>query len=155
METENKWCDEIAAKIDEQKEKFSEKDFKRYRLDVLVRAAKRAEALSADCEECERLKADFMRLADGVGELARTTKEAARRSHLRGVQAVMKHLAKQHKLTCEGDYTNCGLVLGMGIGLAIGASMDNIATGVSVGLCLGLVIGALWEADAKKKGRMI
>ena len=154
MGTENEWSDEIAEKVGDCKGKLSEKDYKRLRLSLLVRVAKRVETFAADCAECESLKTNIVKLVEGIPELADAAKEK-RKTHRKGVQAVINHLEKRHKLTCEGDYTSLGISFGLMFGVAVGAAMDNVAIGISLGMCLGVAFGAAFEADAKKKGRMI
>ncbi|MHC4743955.1 MAG: hypothetical protein ACYS8Z_18715 [Planctomycetota bacterium] len=154
MEAESTWSDQISEKIDEQKGNLSEKDFKRYRLGVLVRVAKRVETFAGDCAECDGLKSHIAKLAEGIPNLADASKEE-RKSHRKGVQAIVAHLLKRHKLTYEGEHTGSGLALGLVFGAGIGAAMKNVGIGIPVGMCLGLALGAAREADAKKKGNMI
>ena len=169
METDNSWHDDIVREIGECREKFNKKDYKKYRLDFLVRAAKRVDGFSEDCNECESLRGEITKLVEGLGSLVEPSKEN-RKSHLKAVRIIIKHLEKRHKLICEGEYTAIGISIGAGFGVAmgtmgmvfgvaIGAAMQNVAIGIPIGIgvgsSVGLAIGSCMEAKAKKDGKVI
>lgn len=103
METQDNWLNDIAGAIDKCKNEFTAKDYRRYRLDLLLRAAKRVASFSSDCDECQRLREEITKIAEGLGDLAPSSKEKLK-GHVPAVTTILKHLQKQHKLMVEGSY---------------------------------------------------
>lgn len=154
MENRNDWYDDIIKEIDKHKDKFlSKKDYKKYKLDLLLRVAKRVASFSADCDECQKFQGEIKKLAEGLGNLVQSSKEE-RNSYFKIINNVVKHLCEHHKLIREGSYIGIGAAIGL-LGLPIGVALDNVALGPGFGLPIGVAIGAAMEAKAKKEGRVI
>jgi len=78
-----------------------------------------------------------------------------RRSYLKQISVIVKHLQKQHKLVTEGYYMGIGLAIGAAIGVALGAALGNPGIGPGIGVALGVAIGGYLDRKAKKEGRVI
>ena len=78
-----------------------------------------------------------------------------RKSYLKTINNIVKHLQKQHKLVTEGQYIGIGLAIGVGIGTALGVALDNTGVGTAIGTALGVAIGSYMDRKAKEEGRVI
>ena len=154
MEVHSKWYDGIAKEINLHKDILSQKDQKKYKLDLLLRVAKKVDSFSSSCGQCQVFQPDITQLTQDLGYLAQWPKEK-RKSYFKTISNIVKHLQKQHKLVTEGHYIGIGMAIGVGIGTAIGAVLDNPGAGTGIGTAIGLAIGAYLDKKAKKEGRVI
>jgi hypothetical protein len=160
IKNHNDWYIDIVKEIDGHKDKFSKRDYKKYKLDLLLRVAKRVASFSADCVECQNFQGKITKLAEDLGNLVQASKEE-RKSYFKIINSILKHLHKHHKLITEGEnfaiWIGIGIVLGSGIGSAFGAGLDNIGmgAGIGTGIAIGVAIGIYLDAKARKKGKVI
>ena len=118
MEVHSKWDDGIVKEINLHKDIVGQKDAKKYKLDLLLRVAKRVDSLSSGCGQCQMFQQDIATLTQDLGYLAQWSKER-RKSYFKTIGTIIKHLRKQHKLITEGYYIGIGLAIGIGIGAAL------------------------------------
>jgi len=154
MEAHSKWYDGIVKEINLHKDILGQKDSKKYKLDLLLRVAKRVDSFSSQCGECQMLQQEVTTLTQDLGYLAQWSKER-RKSYFKMIDTIVKHLQKQHKLVTEGHYMGIGIAIGVGIGAALSATLDNPGIGPAIGIALGLAIGRYLDNKAKKEGRVI
>lgn len=161
METHNDWYGTIVKKIGVYKDRFSNKEsfskkdyrkYKRYKLDLLLRVAKRVASFS-DCGECQSFQGEITKLVDGLGDIINSSKENLKK-HSKMVNTIIKHLQKNHKLVREGYYIGVCMGMGTAFGVALNAALGSGA-GIAIGICIGFVIGKSMDAKAKKEGRVI
>ena len=149
------WCDDIAKRISEINNTLSQKDFKKYKLDLLSCVTQRVAEFSPMCTECHMFQQDIMSLTKDMSNLVQTADKERRKAYFKALNKVTGHLQKQHKLVTEGYYAALCMALGSGLGVAIGAAMDNIGTGMAIGVGVGIAIGVALDAKAKKEGRIL
>jgi len=154
------WYNEIARQISVYKDSLDKKDYKKYKLDLLMRLAGRIDSFSAICGECQMFKQDISRLSQDINysmQVSGTIRMSGdeRKSYNRTINTITKHLQKQHKLVTEGYYTGIGSAIGTGIGVAIGAALGNPGIGAPIGIGIGLAIGRYLDNKAKKESRII
>ncbi|MFC2050982.1 hypothetical protein ACFLTN_07405, partial [Chloroflexota bacterium] len=149
------WYDDIAKRISQIKNTLSQKDCKKYKLDLLSCVAQRVDEFSSGCTECHMFQQDITSLTKDMSNLVQTADKERRKAYFKALNKVIGHLQKQHKLVTEGYYSALCMALGSGLGVAIGAAMDNIGTGMAIGVGFGIFIGALLDAKAKKEGRIL
>ena len=154
MENHNDWYIDIVKEIGRHKDKFSKRDYKKYRLNLLLRMAKRVASFSADCVECQNFQGEITKLAEDLGNLVQASKEE-RKCYLNTIRNISNHLQKHHKLIAEGYYIGVGGGIGLILGAAIGLALDNIVLGPGLGLVLGAAIGSAMDAKAKKEDKII
>ena len=158
MENHNDWYIDIVKEIGRHKDKFTKRDYKKYKLDLLLRMAKRVASFSADCVECQNFQGEITKLAEDLGNLVQASKEE-RKSYFKMINSILKHLRECHKLIDEGEnvgiWIAIGIPIGAGIGVAIGAGSDNIGVGIAIGVGIGIAIGSYLDAKAKKEGKVI
>ncbi|MFC2038834.1 hypothetical protein ACFLUG_03585 [Chloroflexota bacterium] len=158
METEKShgaWYRGIAAQIDLLKETLSEKNYKKYRLDMLLCVAERVEEFSPECGLCQLFQEDINALVQDINNVIQLDDTNRRKAHLKMLNSIIKHLQKEHKLITEGYYMGVWMALGSGIGVALGAVMDQAGGGIPIGIGIGVSIGAGLDAKAKKEGRVL
>ena len=90
-----------------------------------------------------------------MGNLIQIPNKENRKSYLKQIKSLVKHLQKEHKLVTEGQYMAMLSGIGPVLGIAIGAALGNPSIGVAIGVAIGLAIGRYMDNKAKKEGRVI
>ena len=155
MNARNSWYDSIAKQIDQLKVTLSEKYYKKYKLRMLLCIADRVAEFSPECGQCQIFQQDISTLTQDVHNIIQLADKQKKKTHLKTIDNIVKHLRKQHKLITEGYYVGICMAIGAGLGVALGAAMPNIGTGIPIGIGIGLAIGTALDAKAKKEGRII
>jgi len=155
MNIQSSWYEGIADQINLLKDTITEKEYKKYKLNLLLCVAQRVAELSPECGQCQMFQQDISTLTQEVGNLIQINDKEKRKAHLKSINEIVKHLQKQHKLVTEGYYMGIGMAIGSGIGVALGAASDIIGSGIPIGIGIGMAIGAALDAKAKKEGRII
>ena len=155
MEAKSVWYDKISGEIILLKERLSKKDYKKYKLDMLVRVAKRVDDFSLTCGECQITRQEITNLVQNLGNLIQLPSKEGRKSYNKAINDITKHLQKVHKLVTSGYYMGICMGIGTGLGAALGAALDNPGIGTPLGIGLGLVIGSYLDRKAKKEDRVI
>jgi hypothetical protein len=155
MNVKSKWYDDIAKQVNQLKNTLSEKDYKRYRLNLLIGLAQRVDELSPTCKHCYFFKQAISTLEQNVSNLILLADKDGMKAHLLTITIIISHLKKQHKLVEEGHYTNLLYPLGATIGVVLGIFMPHIGIGILIGAVIGIGVGVVLDIKAKKEGRII
>ncbi len=155
MEVHSNWYNRIIKEINPHKDTLSKKDAKKYKLDLLLRVAKRVDDFSSYCGECQMFQQEITKLTQDLGYLLQMPNKEGRKSYSKAINNIVKHLKKEHKLVSEGQYMGIGLAIGIGIGTALGTALDNSGAGTAIGTGIGLAIGSYLDKKAKREGRVI
>ena len=155
MEVHSRWYDGIVKEINLHKDTLGQKDAKKYKLDLLLRVTKRVDSFSSECGQCQMFQQEVTALAQDLGNLIQLPGKERRRSHIKKIDNIVKHLKKEHKLITEGYYRGMGMIMGPAIGTGIGAASDNTGAGIAIGVAIGLVIGNYLDKKAEKEGKVI
>jgi len=155
LEVQGEWYKNIVKAISLYKDSLSENEYKKYKLDLLLRIVKRVDGFSAICGECQLFQPEITGLVQYIGNLARIPDKEARKRHFKAVDTFTKHLQKQHKLVTKWQYLSMWSGIGAGIGIAFGAALDNSGIGTAIGTVVGVLIGLAMDAKAKREGRII
>ena len=155
MEVHSNWYNRIIKEINLHKDTLSKKDAKKYKLDLLLRVAKRVDDFSSYCGECQMFQQEITKLTGELSLLIQMPNKEGRKSYSKAINNIVKHLKKEHKLVSEGRYMVIGMVIGMGLGRALGAALDNPGIGVAIGTGVGLAIGSYLDKKAKREDRVI
>ena len=94
-------------------------------------------------------------LTQDLGNLIQLPNKQNRKSHVKKINNIIKHLKKEHKLITEGYYRGIGMIIGPAIGTAVGAALDNTGIGIAIGAAIGVAIGGYLDRKAKKEGKVI
>ena len=154
MQDQNGWFDNITKEINRQKEHLSPRDYKTYRLDLLIRLSKRLNDFFPDCVDCQNMKREMEIIVGSLDNLVHSSKEE-QKNYFNAIDNMVKHLKEKHNLISEGQNLAIWLPLGIGIGLPLGIPMGNIALGIPIGLAIGAAIGVSLDAKARKEGKVI
>ena len=159
MEVHNDWYRGIVKEITLFKDKLSKRDYNKYKLDLLLRIAKRVADYSPNCGECQNFKEEITKLTEDLGDF-HSSKEK-RKGYFKVIEIFTKHLQKSHKLIAEGKNISTWGVIGFIVGIVLGSLFRasgmsmGFSNGVIIGLIFGGVIGIALEIIAKKRGRVI
>ncbi len=151
MEIDN---NDVIKEIDKYKSRFTKRDYKKYKLDLLLRVAKRVAGFSVDCSECQNLQIEIKKLAENLDKLIQSSKEE-RKIYFRTVDNVIKHLQEHHKLIVEEENIGIWITMGIVIGIALGNLLNNIGAGIAFGIVIGGAIGSYLDDKARKDGKVI
>ncbi len=154
MEAHHHWYDDTSQAISSYKDSWSKKDARKYKLDLLLRVARRVAAFSPECGQCQIFQQEITRLIQDLGNLSLLPK-GARQSYSKTIKNMVKHLQSQHELIAAGHNVGIWIATGTGIGVAIGVGMDNVGGGIPIGIAIGVAIGSALDARAKKEGKVI
>ena len=154
MDSQTAWQLDISERIRGLKAVLSKREYKKRRLDYILRVTKKVADFSQTCEECHNFQAEITNLIHEMGSMAPAAKKMKSifRTKLKNMTT---HLNKIHKLSNRGQYIGFSLSIGIGIGASIGSTMDNVAVGIGAGVGIGIAIGSALEANARKKGKAI
>ena len=159
MQVGSQWYNRIATEISQYQVSLGQKDAKKYKLDLLLRIAKRVDDFSATCGECQTYQQEITRLVQELSLLTQMPSKEGIKSHTRTINDEVNHLKKVHKLIEKGHYMGMGigigLAIGAGLGGALGAALDKPGIGTAVGIALGLAIGRYLDNKAEKEGRVL
>ena len=155
MNNISNWYDGISKQINQLEVTLNEKDYKKYKLKMLLCVAERIAEFSPECGQCQIFQQDISTLTQDVGNLVQVADKDRRKAHIKTINGIIGHLQKQHKLVTEGFYMGIGMVFGSAIGVALGAVIDTFGGGIPIGVGVGIALGAALDAKAKKEGRVI
>ncbi len=155
MEARSDWYNRTAKEINLHKDTFNKKDSKKYKLDLLLRVANRVDDFSSYCGECQMFQQEVTTLAQDLGNLIQLPDKGRRKSHIKKINNIIKHLKKEHKLITEGYYRGIGMIIGPATGTGIGTALDNTGIGIAIGVAIGVVIGNYMDKKAKEEGKVI
>ncbi len=157
METEARsdWYNRTATEINLYKDTSNKKKSKKYKLERLLGVANRVDEFSSYCGECQMFQQEVTSLAQDLGNLMQLPGKERRKSHIKKINNIVKHLKKEHKLITEGYYRGMGMMIGPVMGTSIGAAFDNTVAGIAIGVAIGFVIGNYMDKKAEKEGKVI
>ena len=155
MKNTNEWFDSIKKQIELLKSSLSERDYKKYKLHLLLCVAERVTQFSHECSQCQIFLQDIYALSQDVGNLVQVADKERQQGYFKSMGKITNHLKDQHKLVDEGYYVGMWMGLGIALGLPIGIPLGNIAWGLPIGLAIGVAIGTSLDAKAKREGRII
>ncbi len=156
------WFSRVATEIEQQRYALSPKDFKRYKLDLLLRVARRVDEFSAICDECQGYKDEITGLLRELGLLFQLPGQESRegfKKYSDAVKGMVEHLKKTHKLVDRHHYMGIATSIGTAAGAALGGALNQLTgyagLGTVAGIVLGLAIGWYLDRRAEEEGRVI
>ena len=159
MQVGSQWYNRVASDIEQYRLSLGKKDAAKYKLDLLVRVAKRVDDFSPTCGECQAYQKEIDGLVQELGMFVQVPDRESLKRYKKTIENMVEHLKGTHKLVDKGHYSGIGVGIGMavggGIGAALGAAFDSPGIGTGVGVGLGLAVGALLDRKAKEEGRVI
>jgi len=154
----SRWLEDISARIATLKSSLTPREYKKFKLDYLLRLARRVAEFSEICPECQIYRSDISDLVKELGGITLMSKDDRKRYSSK-MNEITKHLKKAHKLVSAGYYVSMGAGFGWLAGTALGAVLDiagiETGAGMGIGIALGYGVGALLDRKARKEGRVI
>jgi hypothetical protein len=154
MENQTEWYTSISRDLNSYRGTWNRKDIQKYKIDLLLRVAKRVDFFAVEEAECRDYKNEIGKMVTSLKSVPDIAKER-RNYYLKSIDRMVNHLHKKHHLMSEGQNIGNFLSLGFMIGLLVGIFMGNGIIGLFVGAAAGAGIGYLLELKAKSSGRMI
>ena len=159
MEVGSQWYNRIASEISGYQITLGQKDSRKYKLDQLLRIAKRVDDFSGICGECQGYQQQITKLVQDLSMMVQIPDDEGLKKHIKATTDLTEYLKKVHKLVDKGHYVGMGIGIGMaiggGIGAALGAVADSPGIGIGIGIALGAAVGALLDKKAKDEGKVI
>ncbi len=155
MKDQSEWYDSIATEVQKLKNTLGERNYKKYKLSLLLGVAQKVDELSLMCGQCKLFQNEIKALIGDINGLAQQDNRETRKKYFKELNTIVNHLKKQHKLVAEGDYMMMWMVIGMPVGLALGAASGHVGSGLPFGMCIGIAVGAWLDKKARKEGRVI
>lgn len=159
MEVGSQWYNKIATEVSQYKITLGEKGAAKYKLDLLLRVARRVDEFSDICSECQALKQEIVNMVQELSLLIQMPGKEDFKKHTTAINKLKEHLKKVHKLVEKGHYMGMGIGIGLaiggGLGAALGAALDNPGIGTAIGIALGAAIGTYLDRKAKQEGKVI
>ena len=159
MEVGSQWYNRIDSEISQYTISSGNREVKKYKLDRLLRVARRVDDFSQTCDECRTYQKEIEGLVQELDMLFQRPDRQQHRKYTKTVFNITEHLKKIHKLVDKGHYIGIGISIGMalgaGIGAALGAAFDNPGVGTGVGLALGAAAGVYLDRKAREESRVI
>ena len=159
MEIGSQWYNRVASDISTHQLTLGPKDAKKYRLDQLLRIAKRVDEFSDICEDCQSHQREIDKLLKNLNVMYQMPDREKQKEYFKKHESLTEHLKKFHKLVDKGHYMGMGIGIGMAIGVAIGsalgAAFDSPGIGTGIGAGLGMLIGVLLDKKARDEGKVI
>ncbi|MFC1903082.1 hypothetical protein ACFLX4_03340 [Chloroflexota bacterium] len=94
MKTDNDWYESIKKQIDLLKDSLTEKDYKKYKLRMLLCVAERVAQFSPDCGQCQTFQQDVTTLAQNTGNIAQMSGKESSKHYFRSMDRIISHLLK-------------------------------------------------------------
>ena len=155
IEVGSQWYNKIATEISQYKITLGEKGAKQYKIDLLLRVAKRVDEFSNICAECQAYKQEIANLVNELSMLVQMPSKQGLKNHNAIITRIVEHLKKTHKLVDKGYHIGISMAIGAGVGAALGAAFDNPAIGTPLGIGIGVAVGAYLDKKARDEDRII
>ena len=155
MTNNNEWLNGIKKQLNLLKDTLSDRDYKKYKLRLLLCLAERVTQYFDECGQCQVFQKDISALIQDVGNLVQLSDKQRQKSYFKSMDNITNHLEKQHKLVNEGYYMAICIAIGTALGVGLGTAFEQIGGGIPIGVGTGVAIGAALEAKAKKEGRIL
>jgi hypothetical protein len=167
METHNDWYEGIHRRIGALKDQLSPAGWRRYKLSLFMRVARRVADFSNECQECRDLKDQMGNLSENLTHSSKVYRKKYR-IYLATFKTAIKHLKRKHGLVEDKQYIKRFVSIGITFGLSLviaGYVLVNFGiTMLAISITLpalitrvisGYAVGYLLDKRAKKRGRVI
>ena len=163
MNDRSDWLDGIKRQVDLLRSQLSERDYRKFKLSLLICLSERVAEFCGECGQCQSFQKGISTLVQDMGDLVQLADKERHQSYFKSTGKIVNHLHRQHRLVNADYYMTMGIAIGSGIGVALGAAMGNVGfgipigvgTGLAIGTGIGLAIGAALDAKAKEEGRTL
>ena len=157
MEAHSDWYNRIVKEISSYQDRLSNKESKKYKLDLLLRIARRVDDFSPECGNCQLFQQEITKLVQDLGFMLQTPNpgEEERKRYSKAINNIVRHLQKEHHLVSDGQNMGIWMAIGVGVGTALGVALENPGIGTALGVGIGLAVGSYMDKKAKREGKVI
>jgi len=142
MDSHKDWLEEVTFQLNKHKEKFTESEIKKYKLDFLLRLSQQIAEYSENCADCTSFQPEILGIIDDVGYFSKTMTEAkvpgeVKRNYFKVINKISTHFERKHGSTPKkiNQYIGAGIAIGVVLGIVI----DNIGLGIAIGIALSAI----------------
>ena len=157
MEAHSEWHNRIVKEISPYQDSLGKKESKKYKLDLLLRVARRIDDFSPECGNCQLFQQEISKLVQDLGFMLQTPNpnKEGRKRYSKAINNIVRHLQKEHHLVSDGQNIGLWMAVGVGIGTALGVVLENPGVGTALGVGIGLGVGSYMDKKAKREGKVI
>lgn len=149
---QSKWLNQANGRLDKILEKMHNDGLRRFKVDKLKKLVQRIDEFSQqDCEQCNALQQKVERLIGTLEDMLKG-KPVDTQNYKNIYKELLTHIKKGHGLVEQGQLMNQWIIIGLILGIAF---LFVTIYSISFGLFFGIIIGAIFDANAKKKGKVI
>ena len=149
------WYQRIVEKLHPYTDLKDPRLAKKFRLDQLLRFARRVDGFSGTCDDCRNYKSEISGMVDELGNTIQANDKSTMVPYFNDIDSIKKHLKETHHLLDDHHYLT--LFSSIGTALAIGTSTAlgdfRYAAYAAVIACIGA--GFCMDRKAKKEGRTL
>lgn len=167
MKAHKDWYEGIRQRIGAFKDQWSPAGWRRYKLSLFIRVARRVSDFSIECQECRDLKDQISNLSENSTHSLKVYRKKYR-IYLTTFKTAIKHLRRKHGLVEDRQYIKRFVPFGIAFGLSFIIAgyvlVDFGITMLTISLTLpalftrilsSYAFGYLLDRRAKKQGRVI
>lgn len=154
------WFRKLEQAVEEHRPDFTEKQLKKYAIDLMMRIARRVKDYSDRCETCRSFQHTLTRLEEEFPELPDS--KAQRQYQRNQLQQMAEHFASAHRLAPERyylmKYLRFGVIAGALVGIALSFFLNDgvyLLAGPALGLVLGGLLGGVEDSRIRNERRLI
>jgi len=155
MPEPTEWYRTIETGVESLKARIGAPDARDYHLDRFLKMARRVDEFAPTCPKCRLFQPEIDKMLRDLAANAPQILKEQKRTFLGGMEAILSHLHKGHKLISEGQNLAIWLSIGTAMGLALGGAFQNPAIGIPIGVGLSIAIGSVLDAQAQKEDKVI
>lgn len=131
---------------------LTEKQLKKYDLEIAPRIIARLDQMSPECEKCQ----EMAQMTDELISISHDylTNKDARKTIKKKLKEASNHLYSKHQIVRKGFYQSFWLAIGISIGASLMTALDNPAF-IGIGIAIGVGAGASMDKKAKLERRVL
>ncbi|MBN1248434.1 MAG: hypothetical protein JXC32_12300 [Anaerolineae bacterium] len=154
------WYRKLELAINDRQDDFTDKQWRKYQVDHLLKVANRVRETSEDCEVCQSYQHTLTRLEEEFAELPGS--KAQRQYQSQQLREMGQHFVKAHNLAPPGyflrHWLRTGLIGGVLVGLVAMVVFGNLLLlpgGVAVVGGAAALYGMTLDQKAEREHRLI
>jgi hypothetical protein len=161
MYKDDLWYRHFSEDVEEHLPDFTEKQQRKYKIELLLHTAKRVRDFSDGCGTCRGFQHTLTRLEEEIQELPDS--KAQRQYQVEQLRRMAEHFVREHRLAPPNYYTRkyatyglvAGLLGGFVIGVLILGNFLYLPAGLMLGLAGGMMYGVAEDATVENEHRRI
>lgn len=167
MKAHTEWYEGIHRRIGALKDRWGPAGWRRYKLSLFMRVARRVSDFSTECQECRDLKDQISSLSENSTHSSKVHRKKYK-IYLSTFKTAIKHLKRKHGLVEDKQYIKRFVSIGATFGLSLVISgyvlthfgITILVIGITlpalfVRILTGYAVGYLLDRRASKQGRII